>query len=193
MALFPSLPATPMLSDVLSRFPSGADHLLRWVDDVMRADGPLPSADREMIAAYVSGLNACAFCHGAHVGFARIFGIPDGTIEALLEDLETAPVRDALKPLLAYVRELNALPARLTDAHAQAAYDAGWTEEDLFDAIRVCAAFNAMNRIVEGAGVVPPAEPPAADPLAPGEPQPTYIKFGHRLGLIDPEKEPDPR
>jgi len=193
MALIRSLPETPTLGDVLSRFPGGGDHLLRWLDDVMRSDGPLGSADREMIAAYVSGLNACAFCLGAHVAFARMFGVAPETVEALLEDVENAPVRDALKPLLIYVRELTVLPARLTEAHARAVYEAGWREEDLFDAVRVCAAFSAMSRIVEGTGVVPPAEPPPSEPLAPGAPQPTYIKCGHRIGLIDPEKEPDPR
>ena len=37
-------------------------------------------------------------------------------------------------------------------------FEAGWSEEALFDAISVCAVFNMMNRIVEGTGVVSSVE-----------------------------------
>jgi hypothetical protein len=33
-------------------------------------------------------------------------------------------------------------------------YDAGWNDEALLHAIAVCAYFNNMNRLVEGAGIV---------------------------------------
>ena len=59
-----------------------------------------------------------------------------------------------MKPLLAYVKKLTQHPSKVTDAHAQAVYDAGWSEQALHDAISVCALFNFMNRIVEGHGVV---------------------------------------
>jgi len=32
---------------------------------------------------------------------------------------------------------------------------AGWSEDALYDAVILCAAFNMMNRIVEGFGIVP--------------------------------------
>jgi hypothetical protein len=37
-------------------------------------------------------------------------------------------------------------------------YDAGWNDEALLHAIAVCAYFNNMNRLVEGAGIVGTAE-----------------------------------
>lgn len=60
----------------------------------------LPSL--ELIAAYVSGLNACGYCHGIHTAVAEAFGIAEGTFAGLLDDLDTAPVDERLRPLLRY-------------------------------------------------------------------------------------------
>jgi hypothetical protein len=42
----------------------------------------------------------------------------------------------------------------MTEADAAAVYDAGWSDQALIHAIAVCAYFNNMNRLVEGAGIV---------------------------------------
>jgi hypothetical protein len=42
----------------------------------------------------------------------------------------------------------------MTAADAAAVYDAGWNDEALLHTIAVCAYFNNMNRLVEGAGIV---------------------------------------
>lgn len=46
----------------------------------------------------------------------------------------------------------------MTEADAAAVYDAGWSDEALLHAIAVCAYFNNMNRLVEGAGIVDTSE-----------------------------------
>ena len=51
------------------------------------------------------------------------------------------------------MRKLNTLLSRLTDADAQAVYDAGRGEGALYEAVQVNALFNMMNRIIEGTGI----------------------------------------
>ena len=46
------------------------------------------------------------------------------------------------------------MPSRLSPRDADAVYAAGWSDEALLHAIAVCAYFNNMNRLVEGAGIV---------------------------------------
>ena len=144
-SLIPSLPEGARLGDVYRRFPDKLDPLAEYQNRVMRCDSELAVAERELIAAYVSGLNACAFCHGAHAVHARAFGIEVSTIDALMADPQTAPVDPRLRPLLAYVLRLT---LRRTEADAEAVYRAGWSEEALFDAIQVCGPFNMMNRML---------------------------------------------
>lgn len=153
MSLFPSLPENAHLADVYRKFPHQVRPLLAHHDDLLRGESPLSIAERELIAAFVSGQNACNFCFGAHKLYARAFGVEDAVIDALVADIEAAPVDRRLKPLLKYVAKLKDLPARLTEADAKAVYDAGWSERALFDAIQVAALFHYMNRIIEGAGV----------------------------------------
>ncbi|NIZ61018.1 peroxidase [Sedimentitalea sp. CY04] len=151
--LFPSLPENATLSSIFSTFPSKLAPLLDYMNQVMREESELTIAQREMIAAYVSGLNACTYCHGSHMVHARAFGIEVAAIEALMDDVETAPVAPELKPVLNYVAKLTQSPTRMTEADAAAVYEAGWSEGALFDAIQVCGLFNMMNRILEGTGI----------------------------------------
>lgn len=152
MAQFPSLPDDHQLDSVFKRFPATVAPLLEYHDRVLRDPSPLTVAERELIAAYVSGLNACTYCHGAHVLAASAFGIEENWFEGLMKDLETCAVDAKLKPLLAYVRKLTLTPSMMVEADAAAVYAAGWEEQALFDAISVCGLFNLMNRIVEGTG-----------------------------------------
>ena len=64
MPLFPSLPTPPHLLDVFRAFPAQVRPLLAYHDALLRAESPLTIAERELIAAFVSGLNACNFCFG---------------------------------------------------------------------------------------------------------------------------------
>ena len=159
MPVFPSIPGDRDLGAVFRRFPHAVPPLLELHDRILRDPSPLTVGERELIAAYVSGLNACAYCHGAHRVAAEAFGIDESLFDALMADPEASPVEARLKPILAYVRKLTLAPARITDADAEAVHEAGWDEQALFDAISVCALFKFMNRIVEGAGV-------RKDPLA---------------------------
>lgn len=151
--LFPSLPEDANLAAVYRAFPDKMGPLAEYQNRVMRGDSALTVAEREMIAAYVSGLNACDFCLGAHMVHAKAFGVEVEVIEALVADLSTAPVDPRLKPLLSYAGKLTTTPARMTEADAQAVYAAGWSEAALFDAIQVCGLFNMMNRMLEGTGI----------------------------------------
>lgn len=154
MSRFPSLPEPTELLDVFRRFPQGVPQLLQYHDAVLRGPSPLSSGERELIAAYVSGLNKCSYCHGVHTEVAREFGIAPDLAEKLLHDPELAPVEPRLRPILEYVRKLTLSPARMVDEDARKVFEAGWSEEALHHAVRVCALFNFMNRLVEGMGVV---------------------------------------
>lgn len=153
-AIFPSLAEDAQLLDLFTLFPHAITPLLDYHDRLLRDESPLTVGERELIAAYVSGLNACDFCHGAHIIAASAYGIDEALFAALMADPETAAVDERLKPILFYVRKLTLTPARIGPADSRRVYDAGWDERALFDAIGVCALFNMMNRMVLGAGIV---------------------------------------
>ncbi len=63
----------------------------------------------------MSGLNACAYCHGVHTATAQAFGVSEGTLGALLDDVGAAPVAERMKSLLRYVGKLTLTPPRRGD------------------------------------------------------------------------------
>lgn len=127
--------------------------LVNYHTAVMRQDSELSIKDRELIAAYVSGLNNCQYCHGVHSVTARAFGVEEGDLVQLLEDIESAPVEERLKPILRYAKQLTLEPSKMTQQLAQDVRDVGWSEQALHDAVNVICLFNFMNRLVEGHGV----------------------------------------
>jgi len=127
--------------------------LIDYHSAVLRQPSALTPGERELIAAFVSALNACSYCTGVHGETARAFGLADGVLEALAEDVDAAPVAERLKPILHYARKLTLSPSRLVQADADAVFAAGWDEQALHDAINVIALYNFMNRLLEGHGV----------------------------------------
>src|SRR5208282_5341721 len=101
-----SLPPQPVMRDLYRTYPASCRPLGEFTEAAMRGPSPFTQGQRELIAAYVSGLNACVYCHGAHVGVAEACGVAPDLITAVLNDIETAPVEARMKPILRYVRKL---------------------------------------------------------------------------------------
>jgi uncharacterized peroxidase-related enzyme len=148
-----SLPDDAVLMDVFKLHPATSRPLLDYHEVVMRGPSPFSVAERELIAAYVSGVNSCGYCHGVHTTTAEACGITEGAAPAAVADLETAPVPERMRPVLRYVGKLTVAPATVTRTDAEAVLAAGWDEHALHSAVMVCALFNFMNRMVEGHGI----------------------------------------
>lgn len=120
---------------------------------MLRGESEFSVGERELMGAYVSGVNDCPYCYGAHAATATHFGVDASLVQTLLDDLDAAPVDERLKPVLRFQRKLTQTPYRMTQADADAVLAAGWSEAALSDAILICALFNAANRIVDGHGI----------------------------------------
>ena len=153
-----NLPADARLLDVFKKYPGLFAPLIEFHQRLLREDSPFTVAERELLAAYVSTLNACGYCAGVHEATARMFGVEETLLARLAADPATAPVAERLKPVFRYVKKLTETPARMTDADAAEVFAAGWDDRALRDAVAVCALFNCMNRLVEGYGISAPPE-----------------------------------
>ena len=139
--------------DVFRAYPATSVPLVEYHEALMRGASPFSIAERELIAGFVSRLNACQYCAGVHVATTEKFGTSAGVVDHAVEDLETAPLAATMKPVLAYVRTLTESPRRVTGGDAASVLAAGWPEQALHDAVSICALFNFMNRLVEGVGI----------------------------------------
>jgi len=127
--------------------------LAAFTEAVLRGPSSLAPAQRETIAAYVSGLNACKFCYGSHSAVARVFGVEDGLLDRLLTDVDAAPVDASMKPLLRLARKITLEETRITQADVDAVFAAGWDEKAYRHTVAIAALSNMMNRLVDGFGL----------------------------------------
>ena len=106
--------------------------LENFTHDLMRGESPFSVAERELIAAYTSGLNVCQFCYRAHLAGAEAFGVAPELIEGLIKNPDGATaVDDRLRPVLSFVLKLSVEPARVTKSDTDAVLAAGWGEDAL--------------------------------------------------------------
>lgn len=147
-------PAAPgSLLAVFQEHPDAARPLIAYHEVLLRGPSSLSVAERELLAAFVSGLNACAYCHGVHAATAEAFGIEPGLLAALIDDPDEVAVNERLRPIFRFVRKLTLSPSRIVEADRAAIHAAGWPQDVVHDVASICGLFNLMNRIVDGLGV----------------------------------------
>ena len=127
--------------------------ITQFIQTVMRGESSFSAGERELIAAYVSGLNACDYCYGTHQAIAIDLNVDLKLLEAILTDLAQAPIEERLRPVFALVRKLTLNPSKITKVDIDAVLETGWDEQAIEDVISVCALFNFLNRIVNGYGL----------------------------------------
>jgi uncharacterized peroxidase-related enzyme len=155
MSFFKSLPKDAGPANVFVKYPGIYRLWSQMSQALMNGPSPLSQAERELLFAYAAGVAGCKFVYVAHSAVAYAWGVENGLLERLLKDPDTAPVEARLKPLLAFVRKLMLTPGEMSQADADAVFEAGWEEQALHDAIAVTARAAFMQRIAEGHGFTP--------------------------------------
>lgn len=153
MPFFKYLDKYSDITDITFRDRKRMGPLDKAAQAIMRGTSTFSSAEKELFAAYVSGLNECQFCYGSHIAVAENFGVPANLVEDLLEDIDTTILDQKLKPILHYLKKLTLTPSKLTQADADKVFAAGWSEQDLYDAICIGCLFNFYNRLLDGHGI----------------------------------------
>lgn len=121
----------------------------------MRGPSAWSVGDRELMAAFVSQMNACAFCIGAHTATAAMAYQDEAKVQAVLADLETAPIEEPLRATLRLLGKLTREQAVNAD-DMRAVLSAGVSREQIEDALAVCFAFNTTNRLADAFGFFVP-------------------------------------
>jgi uncharacterized peroxidase-related enzyme len=150
-----SLPENAGPANVFKQYPDIWGPFSTMSQAMMNGPSPLSQGEREIILAYAAGVAGCTFVYVAHSQVAYAWGIEEGLIDKLLENIETAQVEARLKPLLAFVRKLSLTPGEMTQNDADAVFAVGWDEHALHDVIAVTARAAFMYRLVAGFGFTP--------------------------------------
>jgi uncharacterized peroxidase-related enzyme len=117
----------------------------------MRGESVWSVAERELMAAYVSKMNDCPFCIGAHTATATQASGNEATVAAALADPESAPLDAGLRATLRMLGKLTR-EGHLGVEDARAVLDTGVSRQQIEDALAIGYAFNITNRLANAFG-----------------------------------------
>jgi uncharacterized peroxidase-related enzyme len=111
----------------------------------------LSSADRELIASFVSSRNTCYFCQTSHgAAAAYLYGGDASIVASVCRDFHSAQITNKLKALLAIAEQVQIDGKRVTTDLVDRARAEGATDLDIHDTVLIAAAFCMYNRYVDG-------------------------------------------
>jgi uncharacterized peroxidase-related enzyme len=122
-----------------------------FTHEAMRGPSAWSVGDRELMAAYVSKVNECAFCIGAHTATAGQAYQDGPKVAAVLADLESAAVEEPLRATLRMLGKLTA-EGKVGAGDMRQVLSAGVSRQQVEDALAVCAAFNTTDRLADAFG-----------------------------------------
>ena len=140
--------------------PETGKSLYELAQVLLRGESPLPEADRELIAAYVSYLNDCMFCMKSHAAAARcLYGDKKNTVDDVLKDMHRSDVSDKLKALLHIAGKVQVLGKEVTPQDIEAARKLRADDREIHDTVLIAASFCMFNRYVDGLNSLTPTDP----------------------------------
>lgn len=136
--------------------------LYELAEALMRTESSLSTAERELIAAYVSSRNECFFCMSSHAAASRhLYGDRRDVVDAVIDDLATAPVSEKLRALLLIAGKVQRDGRLVTEDDVAEARRHGATDREIHDTVLIAAAFSMYNRYVDGLNTWAPTDPMA--------------------------------
>jgi uncharacterized peroxidase-related enzyme len=121
-------------------------HAKKFTQEAMRGRSTWSVGDRELMAAYVSRVNDCPFCIGAHTATATQAYQDRERVAAVLADLDSAPIDEGLRATLGMLGKLTSEGTVSAD-DIRAVLSAGVSHQQIEDALAVSFAFNTTDRL----------------------------------------------
>ena len=123
----------------------------KFTHQAMRGPSAWSVGDRELMAAYVSKVNGSAFCIGAHTATAAQAYQDGAKVQAVLANLESAPIQEPLRATLRMLGKLTA-EGEVSADDIREVLSAGVSPQQIEDALAVCVAFNTTDRLADAFG-----------------------------------------
>jgi len=164
-------------------YPETQKHLSGLAEALLRGPSSLTSAERELIASYVSSGNECYFCTQSHAAAARAhYGDECRLVDQVLADVRSAPVSAKLSALLAIADKVRRDGRLVQTADVDRARAEGADDKAIHDTVLIAAAFCMFNRYVDGLGTWAPRDPAAYEESGLRLANQGYVNYDFRKG-----------
>jgi uncharacterized peroxidase-related enzyme len=149
----------PGIRGLLALRPETARPIGQLTDVLLHAPSTLSPGEREMIAAYVSGLNDCTYCFASHTAIAACHLQDEALVSSVMSDAEHAAVSEKMKALLAIAARVQMGGRHVRSDDVARAREEGATDLEIHDTVLIAALFCMFNRYVDGLATMTPTDP----------------------------------
>ena len=147
-------PDVPGILKCFATHPPLLRHMMLISETLIFSEGALGRKVKEMIATFVSILNACPYCVDSHAYFLRMYGGSSAALKAILnDDLGSSELTLAEQLLLEFVRKVNGFSYEVDSEDTALLMKAGWSDLQIAEAIHVTALFATFNRVANAFGL----------------------------------------
>jgi len=168
-------PAVPGILKCFSSSPEMLRIVMQLGSTLVFSEGVLGRRMKEMIATYVSALNACPYCLDSHAASLRAQGGNDAQLNALATgDLGDDSIGAHERHLLEFVHKITVESHKVDAADILNLRASGWDERQIAESIHVAAMFACFNRVANAFGL------PSQD----------LLKHLRDTALTEPRKDP---
>ena len=156
----PPAPATfrgKIMSNFLNKYKSVYDvfldnwayqnHFVSYLESLMRQETIFPTHVKEMIFAYISGLNGCNYCKNIHAEISKKI-LRDNNNTNFLIDIEQSEIEEKYKPILKLSHKVNEDIHSISEDDVEAILQYGFEEKVISEIISICSAAQFMNTVV---------------------------------------------
>jgi len=132
--------------------PAFARQMVDISSSLLFCDGALTRRQKELIATYVSQINACPYCFDSHGFFLVVHGASRQTVDDLSEG-NLAQLPEAERELLLYLGKVERESFKTTQEDVQHLRDLGWHDGHISEAVHVATMMGFCNRVANAFGL----------------------------------------
>jgi len=158
VAHIPVPAGVPGIRSLFAFRPAAAAPMGALADVLLRGTETFSAGERELVAAYVSALNDCTFCHSSHAAIAACHLRDEPLVDAVVRDPETAAISPKLRALLAIAARVQRSGRDVREEDVARARAEGASDLEVHDTVLIAAAFCMFNRYVDGLGAWTPTD-----------------------------------
>lgn len=144
----------PGILKCFATHPPLLEQMLAIASNLLFVEGHLTRRTKEMIATYVSALNACPYCLDSHASFLHQQGGSKGLLLALFTgDLTSPSITGKERSLLNFVAKVTDESYKISRDDIASLQDAGWREPQIAETVHMTALFACFNRVANTFGL----------------------------------------
>ena len=147
-------PQVPGILKCFATHPPLLEHMMGLAQSMLFVDGALDRRHKEMLSAFVSAQNQCAYCTDSHGFFFRAHGGSAAALEAVVVCcLDSDAITPPQRALLHFARKITQYSQATRPADIEELRATGWSDLQIAEAIHLIALFACFNRVVNAFGL----------------------------------------